>query len=312
MESKDYYGILGVSRSASDKDIKSAYRKLTKKLHPDVNKDDPNAEAKYRDVNEAYTVLSDKEKRKIYDTYGADWENAQRAGFGGGGGPRGGFGGFQGGFGGGGNFDDIHIFDGSFPGGGSGEFSDFFASMFGGRGAGRGRARQPEPESMEAEVTISLSQAFSGATCTLSGNKQIDVHIPVGVTEGTAVRVNAPEVGGKVTVKVHLADDPVYTIKNGRDLYRDIAVPLYDAVLGGKVTVTGPGGAEIALRIKPNTQSGTTMRLAGQGIPKLNGKGEAGSMYVRVMVRIPSELTEKETQLFTQLAALAKERDARF
>ncbi len=314
---KDYYKILGVSRDASEKEIKRAYRKLARKYHPDVNPGDKKAEERFKAINEAYEVLSDKEKRAQYDQLGSQYQQWQRMG-GQGNVPwedlmrQAGFGGT-----GGGNVRyEFHT-----GGGDAGGFSDFFEMLFGGLGGFGGttqtrtrpRTRRRTPirgQDLEHEVTISLEEAYHGTTRVFDYNgKRLTVHIPPGAKTGTRVRLSgkggegyAGGEAGDLYLKVQVADHPVYERK-GDDLYRDFTIDLYTAVLGGEVRIPTLGG-DVRLKIPPGTQSGQKFRLAGRGMPHLRNPEKHGDLYVRVLIGVPKDLTPEERQLFEKLAAM--------
>jgi DnaJ-class molecular chaperone len=301
---KDFYEVLGVSRTASDKELRSAYRRLARKLHPDVNPNDRASEERFKEVNAAYDVLSDAEKRKKYDKYGENWEHAeeleraQRAR---------------------GNT-RTRYFYGNGPGGvefseGDGDFGDLgdlFGGIFGGRGSGR-RGRQPQRNlNTEQPVDITLEEAFHGTTRLLaaevdgSGPRRIEVKIPAGVTNGSRVRVagegreGLDGRRGDLYLVVNVRPHERYERK-GDDLYVDVEVPLTTAVLGGEAEVQAMD-KKVALKLPPLTQNGRTFRLGGLGMPKLGQSGR-GDLYARVKARLPEELGDKERELFQELKA---------
>jgi len=318
MEYKDYYKTLGVNKNATDKEIKSAFRKLARKHHPDVNPNDPQAEARIKEINEAYEVLGDPEKRAKYDQLGTDWQDWQR----GGGRP--------------GDFDWSRWT--TAPGGerahvrygtpedledlfGSGSpFSDFFDSIFGGLG-GRARgfggtqgserqSRLRRGQDLEHEIEISLAEAFHGTTRLLSKDgRRLEVRIPPGAKTGTRVRVRG-EGGGGVTggqagdlyLKVRVATDARFERK-GDDLHMSVPVDLYTAVLGGEVRVATLAG-EVKLKVPAGSQNGQVFRLRGKGMPKLRQPAEHGDLYARLDVRLPTNLTPEQHELFEQLRSL--------
>jgi DnaJ-class molecular chaperone len=306
---QDYYNTLGVSRSASEKDIRSAYRKLARKLHPDVNPGDKASETRFKEVNTAYEVLSDKDKRKKYDLYGENWEHADeieraRAQRG-----RGGIYDFGGAPGGG--FSRTYTFSGDpdemF---GAGDSGDIFGGLFGGR---RGRQR-PRNLNVEQPVQVSLDEAYAGTTRTLLMNvtenggtaRRLEVKIPAGVHTGSRVRVageGLQEAGrkGDLYLVVDVAPHDRFERK-GDDLYTDIDVPVTTAVLGGEVHVQAVG-RRVALKVAALTQNGRTIRLAGLGMPKLNSD-QKGDLYARVRVKLPDKLDEGERKLFEELKEL--------
>lgn len=323
MEYKDYYKTLGVDKNATEKEIKSKYRKLAREFHPDMNPDNPQAEARFKEVNEAYEVLGDPEKRKKYDQLGADWRRWQQAG-----GRSGDFDWNQWAAGAGGpGGQRVHVRYGS-PGdfedmfGGGGAFSDFFTSIFGGMGGGAprsgveydfgGRSRGParRGQDLEHEVEISLAEAYHGATRLLNKDgRRLNVKIPAGAKTGTKVRMRGEgENGalgggaGDLYLKIKVAPDPRFKRK-GDDLYTNVNVDLYTAVLGGQVKVDTLSGS-VNLKIPAGSQNGQSIRLKGKGMPKLHKSGEYGDLYARLDVRLPTKLSDKERELFEQLRDL--------
>ena len=340
-EYKDYYKILGVAKTADDKAIKAAYRRLARKYHPDVNK---GSGERFKEINEAHTVLSDPEKRKRYDTLGPDWERYARAGAG-----------------------AQSPFEGQevrFDAGESGAFSDFFRSVFGGArgrggfrdvdlgdlgdlggaewGGGIGAAKGGD---VEAAIELTLDEVFRGARKTISleldepcpdcggaghvnrkpcprcrgtgwtkGRRHLDVKIPAGVDTGARIRVAAEGLGGSgrggrgdLYLKVTVHPDPRFERKVD-DLYVDLPVQVADAALGAEVSVPTLKG-QVSMKIPPETSSGRLFRLPGYGMPHLKGGG-AGDQYVRVQVKIPSGLTERERELFQTLREIRAEKPA--
>jgi curved DNA-binding protein len=315
MEYQDYYKTLGVEKNATGAQIKKAYRKLARELHPDMNPGNKRAEERFKQINEAYEVLSDPERRKKYDQLGASYQQYQRMG----GDPRGfDWSQWAGGFGGqpGGNVRVEYGDLGDLFGGG--DFSDFFTSIFGGAGAGqdvfRRASRSASSQGVrgrdsEQEVEITLEEAFSGTSRILSRDGQrIEVKIPAGASTGTKVRLKGQGTSGiggpagdlYLVVKV-LPHDTFE--REGDNLRCKLSVDLYTAVLGGEVIVHAPGG-DIKLKIPPETQSGRTIRLAGQGMPHLRDAKTRSDLLVQVQVLIPQKLTERERELFRELAKL--------
>lgn len=306
MNYKDYYAILGVGKEATDKEIKQAYRKLARKYHPDVNPGNKEAEEKFKEIAEAYEVLSDKEKRAKYDQFGQQWQHAD---FG-----RGPFYGDTGGF----RYQTTND-DFGFDLGGSG-FSDFFESLFGQHFSGRTGAqtssrtrRSARGEDVEAEIAVTLEEAFNSATKTFSipvvpgePPKTFDVKIPAGIRDGARIRLagkGAPGRGGgesgDLYLRVKILPHPVFERK-GDDLYTEVSVPFYVAALGGETEVQTLT-SKITMKIPPGTQSGQTFRLAGQGMPKMNGTGR-GDLYVKVKITVPKVLNEQQKTLMQDLA----------
>jgi curved DNA-binding protein len=311
MEYKDYYKILGVDRNASTEEIKKAYRRLARKYHPDMNPGDKSAEQRFKEINEAQEVLTDPEKRRKYDQLGSQWQQWQQSGR-----PAGDFDWSQW-FAGGQPGMRVEYTDlGGMPFGAGGDFSDFFEMLFGGLGqtrtAGR-RARAHAPQrgqDYEQEVDITLEEAFHGTQRLLQlDGRRLEVKIPAGVKTGSRVRVageGAPGAAGGASgdlyLKINVLPHATFERK-GNDLYREIDVGLYTAILGGEVRVPTLTGS-IALRIPPETQSGRTFRLSGQGMPSLHNPQQRGDLYVKVRIRLPEKLTEREKQIFRELAAL--------
>jgi len=304
MEYKDYYKTLGVSKTATEKEIKSAFRKLAQRYHPDKNPGDNKAEEKFKEINEAYEVLGDPQKRAKYDRLGASYAQWERAGR-----PGGGFDFSQWSTPGGtrvdyGNLNDLF---------GEGGFSDFFTSLFGGFGAGQGfrTGARARGEDLEQTVEITLEEAFSGARRMLQmDHRRIEVAIPAGAKTGTKVRISgeggAGQVKGDLYLVVTVAPHPRFR-REGDDLHTDFPLDLYTALLGGEARVPTLGG-EVVLTIPPETQSEKTFRLAGQGMPKLRHPKERGDLYARALIQIPTRLTEQERKLFAELAALRKKK----
>ena len=312
MAKRDYYEVLGVGRSATEKEIRQAYRKLARKHHPDVNPNDKSAEATFKEIGRAYEVLSDKDKRAKYDRWGADWEQreqaeaaARQAGYD----P----GAFQ-------NANGYEFRTGGFGNPGGGGFEDILEQILGGvggRGAWRGRtqARSMPGEDMEHPIQVTLAEAYSGTTRLLqidgTERRRIEVKIPPGVKEGSRIRMageGAPGVGGgpkgDLYLVVSIAPDSQFERKDD-DLYVEVPVPLAILVLGGEVHVPTPAGKRLALRIPPETQNGKLFRLGGQGMPHLQSSGK-GNLFAKVRVVLPTDLSPREKELFEELARLRK------
>jgi curved DNA-binding protein len=311
MEYKDYYNTLGVSKTASDDEIKSAYRNLARKYHPDVNKA-AGAEDKFKDVNEAYQVLSDGEKRKKYDQFGSEWQNYQHSG-----GQPGGFdwGRWQQSPGGRTGYRTVspEEFNEMFGGmggsggtGGLGGFSDFFETLFGGGGFGGGFSQQtlqaqPRMQNMEHEIDLSLREAYSGTKRTLQfedGHK-IEAAIPPGVKTGSKVRLGGQASGADLYLKVNILPDPVFKRK-GDDLYVVVPVDLFTAILGGEVGVNTMTKA-VNLNIPEASDSGKRFRLKGLGMPNLKNPKQFGDLYVTIQVTVPKHLTPAEKDKFREI-----------
>jgi DnaJ-class molecular chaperone len=333
MEFKDYYATLGVAKTASDKELKGAYRKLARKFHPDVNPGDKAAETRFKEINEAYEVLGDPDKRKKYDELGANWRMYEQAGAAGPQ-PGGGWSAYAGaGSGGqGGGFRTMTPEEMESMFGDTNPFSDFFNTFFGGGfaggsggfpggGAGNvrtgGRTRGRKGRDVEHEIELTLEDAYHGAMRRLSmqqpdgQSRNVDVRIPAGVTDGSRVRVagegeqgagGAP--GGDLFLRVRLAPHPVFERK-GRDLYVKVAVPLTTAVLGGEADVQTMAGKPARLRIPPLTQNGQVFRLKGYGMPATGKPDERGDLYARVEATLPTQLTSEEREHYEALAKKA-------
>jgi molecular chaperone DnaJ len=323
MPNKDYYAILGVGRSATDKDIKQAFRRLARKYHPDVNPGDKSAEARFKEVNQAYEVLSDPEKRKKYDQFGDQWQSAEqfaKAGQG-----------AQPGFGRGGAYTTYDFSD-------LGDLGDLFGGIFQGFGSGTGTGsarRTARPRTLEHPVDVTLDEAYQGTkrviqlqaeeacptcggtgrvgrtrctTCGGSGRllkpRRLEVKIPPGVGDGSRVRISGQGsegyggARGDLYLVVRVLPHQLFERK-ADDLYTEIAIPLVTAVLGGEVGVPTLKG-KVALKVPQETQNGKVFRLAGQGMPHLNDSSK-GDLFARVKVLLPTRLTPQEKQLFEQL-----------
>ena len=324
MDYKDYYKVLGVSKTASVDDIKKAFRKLARKYHPDVNPGDKKAEEKFKEINEAYEVLSDPDKRRKYDTLGPNWQ--EQFGFRPGAGRR------------------ASGFTGSASGFDSSNFSEFFETLFGRAGTGGVRMREDihrrAGDNIEQPVEVTLQESYTGATRTyniqsteicafcrgtgevagktcancsgqgqLARSKRIQVKIPPGVDNGSRIRVASegqPGTGGgprgDLFLVITIKSDPLYERK-GDDLYFDCEVDLVTAMLGGEAQVPLLDGRKLALTIPAETQNGRVFRLAGKGMPRLRADG-TGNLFARVKVVLPMQLTEEERNLFEQLARI--------
>ncbi|HVM72843.1 MAG TPA: DnaJ C-terminal domain-containing protein [Anaerolineales bacterium] len=303
MEYKDYYQTLGVARTASANEIKTAYRKLAMQYHPDRNPGDKQAEERFKEINEAYQVLSDAQKRARYDQLGASYSQWQQQGT-----P--------------GNFDwgqwtaqqgsgyqqvDINdLF-------GDSTFSDFFRSIFGGMGeaqAVRSRTRGRAPAVQQAQpVTISLREAYTGTTRTLQvGRRRMEVKIPAGASTGTKIRVaNAGPAGeagspSDLYLVLEVAEDPAFE-RDGNDLHTQITIDVFKAMLGGEVEVHTLSG-KVILTIPVGTQPEQVFRLAGRGMPQLKSPGVKGDLFVLVKVQIPKELNAQQKSLLEQASKL--------
>ena len=325
MEFKDYYATLGVPKTASEKEIKQAFRKLARKYHPDVNPGDKGAEARFKEINEANEVLGDPEKRKKYDELGANWrmyEQAQRGG--GGAGAANPF--AQWGYapGGGSGFRTMSEEEVSeMFGGEDSPFSDFFKTFFGGADVGgerRRRTHAPRPakgRDVEHEIELDLEDALRGSVQRLgiSHNgelRNVEVRIPAGVAEGSRVRVagegergRASGASGDLYLRVKLRPHSKFEPK-GRDLYTKVKVPVTTAVLGGEVDVDTLAGKSLRLKVPPATQNGQVFRLRTHGLPTTAKEGQPGDLYATVDIAIPQAISADERTHYEALAALEK------
>jgi len=312
MEYKDYYRILGVNKDASPEEIRRAYRRLARKYHPDVNPNNKEAEERFKEINEAYEVLADPEKRRKYDQLGANWQQFQEMG----GDPS--------------SFDWSQWFAGATPGGGGrvyteyvdlgdlfgdSGFSDFFRYIFGGgapQGTRQRRGFAADGRDIEQPVEITLEEAYHGTTRIIQkGPRRIEVRIPPGVQTGSRVRVAGEgEPGhnggrpGDLYLLITVLDHPVFK-REGNDLRMRLPVDLYTLILGGEVTLQTLKG-RVSLKIPPETKSGQVFRLRGQGMPLLRDNSQYGDLYVEVEAVLPQGLSPAEKDLFRQLAALRR------
>jgi DnaJ-class molecular chaperone len=316
MEFRDYYKTLGVSRTAGDKEIKSAYRKLARKYHPDVNPGDKSAEERFKEVAEAYDVLSDPEKRRRYDQLGADWEHHSKAGAGAGAGagwPPGGFRRTQPGY-------KRTTF--TFGNLSDADFSDFFKQFFGGfdiNGGTFGQGvrtsdfaeRRPERRNVEHEIEIGLEEAYRGSERSFElvdpdgSRRRIAVTIPAGIRNGSKLRIAGEGTGrggarGDLYLKVKIRPHPRFELR-GNDLRTAAEVPVTIAALGGEVAVPTLDGTSVALTIPAETQNGQVLRLRGLGMPAVRG-GSPGDLLVQISLSMPRNLTDRERELFRELA----------
>lgn len=337
-QKRDYYEVLGVNKSATDAEIKKAYRKLAKKYHPDMNKDDPRAEELFKEVTEAYEVLSDKEKRKLYDQFGhAAFEEgagqggaygAGGQGFGGGAGGFGGFGsrgfggfggqGFRGGFGGEGGFGNGSFhFEGN-PGDGYQEYyytgdnlDDIFDGFFG--GSRKGRSRSKDGEDVLAKVEVSFEEAALGADKVIrfrapDGSEQsLQVHIPAGIDSGQKIRLKGKGMpgqngggAGSLLLEVTVQSKPGFERK-GMDIYTTVEIPFETAALGGETIVPTLSG-RVSCKIKEGTQSGTKIRLKGKGIVSMKNPSQKGDEYAVIQIRVPRNLSADAKQKLQEYA----------
>ncbi len=301
----DYYKILGVDKNASEKDIKGAYRKLARKYHPDLNPNDAEANKKFQQLNEANEVLSNAENRKKYDQYGENWQHSeayeqarqqqqnQQRSYAGGSGGRG------------------YEYEGFGNDGGGDDFSEFFQSMFGGSmGGSRGGGGQAKyrGQDFNAELHLTLQEVVETHKQTLTVNgKNIRITIPAGVENGQTIKIKghgSPGVNGgpagDLFITFSVANDPKFK-RQGNDLYNTIKLNLYTAVLGGDITADTLTG-KVKLKVKPETQNGTKVKLKGKGMPVYKKEGEFGDLYLTYEIELPTNLTDKQKELFEELA----------
>jgi len=295
----DYYKILGVNKNATDDEIKKAYRKLARKHHPDLNPNDKEAHIKFQQINEANEVLSDPEKRKKYDAYGENWKQAEQ---------------YEqarqqhqyGGAGSGGQYREFS------EGFGDEHFSDFFESLFGSRGGRRAESSQVKfrGQDYNAELHLSLRDAYNTHQHTLDvEGRKVRITVPAGIENGQVIKlkghggagVNGGP-NGDIYITFVIADDPKFK-RAGNDLFTTENIDLYTAVLGGDVTIETLSG-KVNLKVKPETQQGTKVRLKGKGFPVYKKEGEFGDLIVTYNVNLPTNLTERERELFKQLKDL--------
>ncbi len=287
MEFIDYYKILAIDKNASEEDIKKAYRKLARKLHPDLNPNDKDAQKKFQQINEANQVLSDPEKRKKYDEHGKDWQHAEQ---------------FekqrqsqqQSGYAGGQQFSDDD------------DFSSFFESMFGGQA--RSSQTKFRGQDYNAELKLNLIDALETHQQTLTVNgKNIRITIPAGIENGQVIKLkghgapganNGP--AGDLYITFSIANNTLFK-RMGNDLHTTVSIDLYTAVLGGETTIDLLKG-KVKLTVTPETQPGMKVRLKGKGFPVYKKEGEAGDLYVTYAVKLPTKLTEQQKVLFTELS----------
>jgi curved DNA-binding protein len=288
----DYYKILGIGKTASPKDIKTAYRKLARKYHPDLNPNNKDAKRNFQQINEANEVLSDPEKRKKYDQYGKDWQHAEQ-------------------------FEKSkqqqeqssnyrgQRFSGAQSGG---DFSDFFESMFGGAAGSRSRQVKYRGEDYNAELHLDLTDAYKTHKQTLTVNgKKIRITIPAGIENGQTIKISGQGgdginggPNGDLYITFSIANHPRFK-RLGNNLFALIDLDLFTAVLGGEITIDTLSG-KVKLKVKPETQNGTKIKLKGKGFPVYKNEGQFGDLYVTYAIRIPTNLTDKQKVLFTELS----------
>ena len=286
----DYYKILGIDKNATPEQIKAAYRKLARKLHPDLNPNDKEANQKFQQINEANEVLSDPEKRKKYDQYGKDWQHGAE---------------FE-------KAQQQQRSSGNYSRSEGSDFSDFFESMFGGAGGGGGRSRQVKfrGEDLSAEVHLNLTDAYTTHQQTLTVNgKNIRITIPAGIENGQTIKIaghGSPGINGgpngDLYITFSIANHPKFK-RAVNDLYTPVELDLYTALLGGEITVDTLSG-KVKLKVKPETQNGEKVKLKGKGFPVYKKEGQFGDLYITYSVKLPVNLTEEQKELFTTLSKL--------
>ena len=291
----DYYKILGIDKTATTKDIKAAYRKMARKHHPDLHPNDKDAKKNFQQINEANEVLSDPEKRKKYDQYGENWKHANE-------------------------FENANQYQGRPSGRNSagfqegqpdGDFSDFFESLFGGaRGGSRNRQVKYRGEDFNAELQLDLLEACKTHQQTLTVNgKKIRITIPAGVENGQTIKIaghggqgvnGGPN--GDLFITFSIANHP-FIKRLGINLYTTVDLDLYTAVLGGDITIETLTG-KVKLKVAPETQNGTKVKLKGKGFPVYKNEGQFGDLYITYSIKIPTNLTDIQKEKFTELSKL--------
>jgi len=287
----DYYKILGIDKSATDKDVKNSYRKLARKYHPDLHPNEKDAQHNFQQINEANEVLSDPEKRKKYDEYGKDWQHAEE-------------------------YEKAKQYQqqGSNSNGGhfagaqqEGDFSDFFESMFGGGGR-KSRQSKFRGEDYNSELHLQLMDAYETHPQTLTINgKKIRITIPAGIENGQTIKIagyggqgvnGGP--GGDLYITFSIATNPVFK-RLENDIYTSVDIDIYTAVLGGEITIATLNG-KVKLKVPPETQNGTKIKLKGKGFPVYKSSGQFGDLFVTYAVKVPTNLSDKQKELFTELS----------
>ncbi|WP_299215302.1 J domain-containing protein [uncultured Aquimarina sp.] len=295
MEFVDYYKILGISKNATESDIKKAYRKLARKYHPDLNPDDKEAEKKFKEINEANEVLSNAENRKKYDQYGKDWKHAEE-------------------------FEKARQSQGQYARSGGqqyqggfseGDFSDFFESMFGGAGRGYRKSQvKYRGEDYNAQLHLDLMDVYKTHKRTLTVNeKNIRITIPAGVENGQTIKIKGhggPGIGGGPNgdlLITFVIENTTSFRRDKGDLYLHKDIDLYTAVLGGEIMIDTLDG-RVKLNVKQETENGAKVKLKGKGFPIYKKEGQYGNLYVTYNVKLPKNLTTKQKELFRELSNL--------
>lgn len=290
----DYYKILGISKSATQDEVKKAYRKLARKHHPDLNQNDKEAEKRFQQINEANEVLSDPEKRKKFDQFGKDWKQAE-------------------------HFENARQQQSSRQYSQQGgqayteaDFSDFFASMFGGMGGARQSSRQTKfrGQDFSAELQLNVLDVLENQKQTLTvNNKKIRISIPAGVEDGQTIKINGH--GGKGTnggpdgdlyITFNIINNTAFR-RDGANLFKIIEIDVYTAILGDEIFVETIDG-KVKLKVKPGTQNGNKVKLKGKGLPVYKSQQQKGDLFITFKVKIPEHLTEKQKELFTELSKI--------
>jgi DnaJ-class molecular chaperone len=296
MQYKDYYKVLGVARGASDQEIKQAYRKLARQYHPDINPGDKQSETRFKEINEAYEVLSDKEKRTKYDRFGSDWQRYEQSG----------------------GFDP--------NAGGSGDMSDIFEALFGSRGASARGAGSPgsggfsyrmDGQDVEQKVDITFEESYAGTQRSVQFSnpngspRTIQVKVPPGVDTGTRVRVpgeGGPGMNGGTRGDLYLVVNLLPHSRferKGDDLYTKVPTDLYTLLLGGEARVQMLSGKTVTLTIPAGTQNGKVFRLSGQGMPRPRSEAR-GDLYATIEAQLPTQLSDRERELFAELREIRR------
>ncbi len=285
----DYYKVLGITKAATEKEVKSAYRKLARKYHPDLNPDDKDAERKFQEINEANEVLSDVENRKKYDKYGADWKHGEQ------------FEKAQ-------NQQRQSRQQSSQQGFSGNDYSDFFESMFGGaRGSSQGYSSKFKGQDFNAELHLNLKDVYTTQQQVLTvNNKKIRLTIPAGVENGQVIKISGKgEQGinggpnGDLYLKFVINNDTQFK-REGNNLYANVDLDLYTSILGGEITVN-TFDSKVKLKIAPETKNETKVKLKGKGFPVYKNEGKFGDLIITYHVNIPTKLSEKEKELFKEL-----------
>ncbi len=290
----DYYKILGISKNASDSEIKKAYRKLARKYHPDVNPDNKEAERKFKELNEANEVLSNPENRKKYDQYGNDWKHADA-------------------------FEEAKQKQNTYRNSrtehssfNEEDFSDFFSSVFGNSRQKHNYQRQSyKGRDYHADLQLNLSDVITSKkhTITVDG-KNIRLTIPAGIENGQVIKIKGygekvanGGINGDLFIKFRIVNNTNFK-RDQHDLHSTIDIDIYKAILGGEIVISTIGGKKVKLKVKPETQTDTKVKLKGKGLPYYKNKGKHGDLIITYKVKIPTNLSAKEKELFTQLSKL--------